>query len=353
MSGITFKISEVVAKSVNVNSHDVVKSLYKNESSSVPKPEILMSSLDEKTEFHKPRLSNGFIGSAFQAYNQHHKLVIRPDDVWVAILTQFSKYVELHSEELRSKFVSHQGKKTLEVIIGGTLRCAPYDLFVKRMTELIKTNIVDPTIREWVVPDFSTTTETDQIIGGIALMSINKAYFIYKCCLECGLPAVNLKGKVEDYQEILTRLERLKEFDIDDIMNKWYDKLAPVLRKFIESFDSPDVKWWNRIVNNHGGGSGPSYVSGWITSFIIYDNTDKYVGDNTTIVDWTGKITSDWPIVDTYDVPTGFTSVPIIIEEENGTKHNANFFAGHITSTVSGNQKDDTIVPRLDWVLTL
>ena len=33
---------------------------------------------------------SGFINSAVEAYNYHHDLVIRPDDVWIAILTQIS-----------------------------------------------------------------------------------------------------------------------------------------------------------------------------------------------------------------------------------------------------------------------
>jgi len=33
---------------------------------------------------------NGFVNALAAAYNQHHDLVIRPDDVWIAILSQFN-----------------------------------------------------------------------------------------------------------------------------------------------------------------------------------------------------------------------------------------------------------------------
>jgi hypothetical protein len=52
---------------------------------------------------------------AVMAYNKHLNLVIRPDDVWVAILTQFSAHVNAHSEKLRSLFVTFEGKKNLTV----------------------------------------------------------------------------------------------------------------------------------------------------------------------------------------------------------------------------------------------
>ena len=31
-----------------------------------------------------PPLGNGFVGAIFSAYSDHYKLVIRPDDVWLA-----------------------------------------------------------------------------------------------------------------------------------------------------------------------------------------------------------------------------------------------------------------------------
>jgi len=45
--------------------------------------------------------NSGFVNSIFLAYNRHHNLVIRPDDVWIAIATQFSYYVNWRAEEFR------------------------------------------------------------------------------------------------------------------------------------------------------------------------------------------------------------------------------------------------------------
>eukprot|EP01112_Ceratiomyxa_fruticulosa_P004269 TRINITY_DN1473_c0_g1_i4.p1 TRINITY_DN1473_c0_g1~~TRINITY_DN1473_c0_g1_i4.p1 ORF type:complete len:198 (+),score=45.84 TRINITY_DN1473_c0_g1_i4:235-828(+) len=42
---------------------------------------------------------NSFANAAMAAYANHHNLVIRPDDVWIAIMTQFSFYVNANSEE--------------------------------------------------------------------------------------------------------------------------------------------------------------------------------------------------------------------------------------------------------------
>jgi hypothetical protein len=39
--------------------------------------------------------------------------VLRPDDVWLAVTTQFSFYVGGHAEALRKQFVAHEGKVEL------------------------------------------------------------------------------------------------------------------------------------------------------------------------------------------------------------------------------------------------
>ena len=61
------------------------------------------------------RFNNGFLDAFLNAYNNHGDVKITPDDVWLVILLYFSKYVNDNAEQLRSAFVTHQGKKKLEV----------------------------------------------------------------------------------------------------------------------------------------------------------------------------------------------------------------------------------------------
>jgi len=51
----------------------------------------------------------------FKVYNDHHELVLRPDDFWQAINVQFSYYVNANGEALRDHFVNHEGQKELIV----------------------------------------------------------------------------------------------------------------------------------------------------------------------------------------------------------------------------------------------
>ena len=80
---------------------------------------------------------NGFVATAIEAYNNHRNLIIRPDDVWLAIMTQFSFFVNANSEELRNMFVAHEGKRELEVTCFGNRFTMNTSFLVKSMMTLM------------------------------------------------------------------------------------------------------------------------------------------------------------------------------------------------------------------------
>jgi len=295
--------------------------------------------------------NNSFVYPAIWAYSKHHHLVIKPDDVWLAICTQFSNYVNGNGEELRDKFVDFQGKKELTVSGGGTLFTADYEDLSQRMTLEIAKNIKDPSVREWIMPDFTTTTPKERMVGAVMLMATMKSYFDYKFELCCNLPGVTLLGEVEDWIKIRERANRLLEFDLEEkLMTKWSQMLFPVLDHLVESAKgNPDLKWWNQIANRFGGGSGPSYVSGWITVFCVFSEKGHWRGDNKKATSFSREATTEWIFVNTNDVPRGYVSVPITVDD-NGTIYKTEMFAGHMTASYHGS--DNTKVePSVDWVL--
>jgi hypothetical protein len=114
------------------------------------------------------------VHTVIQCYNGHNALVIRPDDVWLAILTQFNFFVNGNAEQLRKQFVSHEGKKELEIKATGNRYTVDFGFMARQMTNLIDENIVDPALREWILPDFSTTTVNDVTVSSIVMMATLK-----------------------------------------------------------------------------------------------------------------------------------------------------------------------------------
>jgi hypothetical protein len=245
---------------------------------------------------------NGFVDTIVQCYCDHRAVIIRPDDVWLAILTQFNFFVNGNAEQLKKQFVSHEGKPELEIVAVGNRYTVDFGLMARQMMNLIDENIVDPTLREWILPDFSTTTITDSTVSAMIMMATLKVsssmfddlmawteidlsaapkeYFSYKFTLRCGIPRVTLEGEKKDWENILVRLEKLKEYG--DETTAWYHLLLPVISRFIAAFDNPaaqdNLDFWQKVCHYEGGGSGPTWIAGWINAFCVFDKKGKWVG---------------------------------------------------------------------------
>jgi hypothetical protein len=244
-----------------------------------PKGEILQSSFPGSFSDLIPA-DNGFVHTVARAYNDHHALIIRPDDIWLAILVQFNFFVNGNAESLRSQFVAHKGKKHLKVKAVGTKYTVDFGNMAKAMTHQIKKNVVDPALRAWIIPDFSTTTNNDTIVCSIVMMATLKQYFSYEFGITCGIPRVTLDGNKADWQNILERLEKLKEYGLQCIA--WYHQLFFVVSRFVEAFDDPtsatNIDFWSRVIK-YDSGSGFTDISGWITAFCVFGADGKWLGN--------------------------------------------------------------------------
>ena len=86
----------------------------------------------------------------------------------------FANYVDAHAEEMRKTFVSHEGKKDLEVHVpSGNIVTVDWADIVKQFAGLVGVN-TKSSVKEWIEPAFSTTTPNDRLIGGVALMGAMK-----------------------------------------------------------------------------------------------------------------------------------------------------------------------------------
>ncbi|KAI4254098.1 MAG: hypothetical protein LQ352_003290 [Teloschistes flavicans] len=259
--------------------------------------ELLQSSFDPREHSTLEASPNGFVHGAITAYNHHHALLIRPEDVWFAILSQFSLFINAHAEEVRGKFVAHQGKKVLTLIYFANRYTMDFGLFAKEMGEMIERNVVDPELRRWMMPAFTTTTQKDTVIASILMMGVTQKYFDFRCVLACGLPSVTLLGDKADWELILSRLEKLTEYGEEP--TQFFKLLKPVLS---------------------------SYWSGWITAFCFWDSDGKsmYTARGLTTLKLDD---ATYHQIDSDDVPPGYSSVPVRVDD-NGVEFDATMIAG-------------------------
>ncbi|KAG8810409.1 hypothetical protein FRC19_004560 [Serendipita sp. 401] len=328
--------------------------------------EVLQSSYRHDPAFSPRR--NGFIDAVVEAYNNHHHLIIRPDDVWCAILSQFNLYVNANAEELRSKFVAHEGQKELEVKAEGTRYTVDFGMMAATMGQLLKQNILDPSLHVWIIPDFTTTTPNDVVICSIMMMSTLQKYFTYLFTLDCGIPTITLLGEKKDYLSILHRLDKFEEFGQEPIL--FANFLRPILKEFVNAFDYnsdknlPNLGFWEKICHEKGG-SGPEYLSGWITAFSVWNMDGKWQGGTIERItepeetsgqnQWPRPLylaNMRYPVVNMDDVPRGFCQVPVKLDD-NGEMFNCTMIAGHVGMDVSNSATGirDTLRPSMQWFM--
>ncbi|KAL1949119.1 hypothetical protein VTO73DRAFT_10925 [Trametes versicolor] len=348
---------------------------------------------------------NGFVHSILQAYGTHHHLVIRPDDVWIAILTQLSFYVNAHAEELREYFVAHEGKRTLTVSDVGTPHTVDFGRLARAMTRHIHKSVIDSTLVEWILPDFTTTSLKDTTICSVIMMSTLKAYFDFRMRITCGIPSVTLEGTRADWQRIVKRLERL--YELGDEPTAWANMLHPILRRFVSAFDGkPDTEFWKHVVYRNSSRCGVVSLSGWLTAFCVWTKEGKwgagplapllatprspplglgsetfsgsgdrasphkqgdsaqsaYVDGSTssqsilTIERYRASYTLDgvpYSTVDIARIPAGCCEVDVIVDD-NGQQFPYTMFSGHVASVVTAKDPGgplDTLAPAPQWFI--
>ena len=326
---------------------------------SPPPRKIVKSSYTNLSPAHPPAFSskNGFVHACVEAYNQHLHLHIRPEDVWFSILTQVSTYVNAHSEELRHIFVSHEGQKELE-LVDNTL---PPDItlwdhgdLAYRMSKIMAGNIHDEEWREWILPQFTTTTKADQAVASMIFMGTLQKYFIYTWVTRCGLPAVTLHGTAQDWRAIRAKCKARLPL-LGPQCKEWLSVLEPVLDGFVESFKAPESDrtktFWQHIVNKHyPNGSGTLTYSGWITAFCYWNEDGQCLhrprGEDTRLM--FGQL------------PIGFTKVPVTLVVGE-VSYPVEIVAGSLSFRASdsavGDRSDvkheklDSLQPETGWIM--
>ena len=97
-------------------------------------------------------------------------------------------------------------------------------------------------------------------------MAAFKAYFKYEMLIGCGIPAIQLLGTVDDWQNIRRRAARFAEFGLQ----AWLGALLPILDKLVETAGGrPDLPFW-RSFFRYESDSGPAELTGWITVLFPY-----------------------------------------------------------------------------------
>ena len=155
----------------------------------------------------------------------------------------------------------------------------------------------------------------------------------------CGLPSITLEGTKSDWEDILTRVEKLQSFGAEPA--QWASLLRPIISRFISAFDGErDLDFWQRICHRHSAGSGSDTYSGWITAFCVWSEAGRWRGGNGKPYSTQDLVLDGvaYPEIDVDNVPAGFAEVDVKLTD--GEVLDCMMVAGHVGYQVIGSAKN-------------
>jgi hypothetical protein len=236
----------------------------------------------------KRNFPNSLIGMLYYAYVNHLPIKIRPDDLWIQILCQFSLHVNQNSDKLMyKKFFADKnnmdGKTELQVIHDvASIKDAPIYDFINKIIEQLDEKMNYPDVIKKFQCDFTTSNVITGFTTKIIFMYMIEKYFSYKWIFGCGIPYIELDGTLDDWLKFQTKIKHIFElFGIaDETIKSWCNGLINIAAKILDTINDPtnteNIKFLKNIFYEERCGSGSQMsAKGWITNLFLYDKSMK------------------------------------------------------------------------------
>lgn len=153
------------------------------------------------------------VAAAYVAYSRHHALVLSPDIIWLMVLQGFANHVNVNPQKLRDRLVDHSGQVRISVrrddLVKGS-QDNPWPDVVDGLVQQIRDHVGDTTC-DLLLPEFSTTGQTERVAAQMVLHGAVLSYFEYEVRTICGIPVVVLEGTTADWKGLDYRVLPVSE----------------------------------------------------------------------------------------------------------------------------------------------
>lgn len=228
--------------------------------------------------------SHQFVEAVGMAFARHYPLILSPDSVWLTISQGLANHINKYAEEVRKKFVDHEGKVQIVIQRDQFIKGAPdndWEGAFAEFSDNIKGHIGSDN-HQMIVADFSTTGAVERAASEVVLMDAMQSYFEYGMMTCCGIPNVELTGTVEDWEKLRNKINGWTFDGVADL-SWWTNPLKRVLDTFVETAKGKiDKQWWESIYkeNSEGGSGAVSKISGWVNWLFPYTQQRKWDGNS-------------------------------------------------------------------------
>lgn len=310
------------------------------------------------------------IAAAHFAFSEHRPLTLSPDVIWVTIVQGLAQHVRLNAETYRDQFVSHVGKKVIEITHPELYHKSPenpWDEVVDQLMTAVRREAGDRISH--FVSDFGTTGPLERMVSEVAVLDLVQPYFTYNVKCICGIPSISLEGNVDDWKRLRDKVELLQPFDLD----LWLGSLRSICDQFVRAASGDvDLEHWRRICKIRAA-YGTDIVNGWLAKLFPYlrdfqsgsigrhnpllePGTDQKIAEieiNNTRAYNRGILSGQevWhnlPGVRPDNFPLGLSCVPFQFKDTKGTRQ-MEFVAG--TTVVTQDPESLSLRPSLGWAV--
>lgn len=215
-----------------------------------------------------------FVHAVGRSFAMHYPLILSPDAVWITICQGLANHINRYAEQVRKKFVAHEGKVQIVIERDNFIKGAgdndwegAFDEFSAKIKEHI-----GPANHSMMVADYSTTGVVEKAASEVVLMDAMQSYFEYGCMTMCGIPDIELLGTVQDWEKLRSKVNGWN-FEGAADLSWWTMPLKRVLDQFVQAAKGMiDKEWWESFykLNSRGGSGAVSKVSGWINWLFPY-----------------------------------------------------------------------------------
>ncbi|MBS1955511.1 MAG: DUF4419 domain-containing protein [Cyanobacteria bacterium SZAS-4] len=347
-AGVTFRVHDVDTVRTSLEkwkTRDSIQRILINVQQTVGEPVLACSGYNSEvvanTQYH------ALIGAVHIAFAEHRPLVLSPDAIWITILQGLAMHVHIYAEELRSTFVSHDGRKPIVVDsnIDTDSPESAWEWVINEFAERLGDQVVGSST---LVSDFSTTGVVEKLVSQVCLLDVFESYFEYILYSGCGFPEITLTGSEDDWMRLRQKIELLQPFKVD----LWLPHLREIADHFCMAMrGEADISYWQDMykqTNNYGY----DLVNGWILKLIPYLQN---------------QVTGTWDVLNpllcdperypaslygakTDQLPSGMSVVPLtVIDKRTMLKRRMEIIGGF----VGIEQDPDTfaVQPKIGWAI--
>lgn len=281
-------------------------------------------------------------------FDQHLPVSLAPEVLWYAVLHEVGIAVKRAPDRYAHLFTTTPDTKEKIIVFVNEFLYGSPDNDWARGIELFRPELktrVPSMVMAHALPAFSTRDAISDVAHLVAFLDAASPFYEYVMYTCCGIPAIRLEGRPEDWDTLAASARALRD-DFAEDLGAYFDILGPVLDTLARAAHGEDVgtEFWQSMVKVAGDSGGP-YVTGWITAFWNYVHSS----DQLTVKD---QCFHDWRREEAFHGlhPSQFTShVSVVPFEWNYYNQKIPMvLASGILSVVV---EDGFYCPRLGWAV--